>query len=311
MKLFLNMTLKGLLVALLIVTLGGFLYINVIAPDEINLKLISSSLVNQVGTSASNIQTGKKQDNSKILVENNKEEKETEENTESKEEQQDDTKEVENEVKETDKENEVNNNSNTETNNSSDTNKDNNSNSNAIVNNDNSNNNNNNSNNNNTTNDNNSNNNIENNNSNNNVNNEEVIEATPAPEVSGYAPNLEAVNSSSVITTYNGPMTAYGPDCAGCGGMVAHGEYVGEGNIYYNDATFGRIRIVAGDWSLPFGTVVRITGIAGSPIIAIVLDRGGAISFNNIYFDLLYESEQAASSFGRPYATFEILRSGF
>ena len=38
-----------------------------------------------------------------------------------------------------------------------------------------------------------------------------------------------------VIKTYNGPMTAYGPDCVGCIGITASGYNVLDGNIFYND----------------------------------------------------------------------------
>jgi len=113
-----------------------------------------------------------------------------------------------------------------------------------------------------------------------------------------------------VLATYNGIITAYGPDCYGCIGYTASGFDV-RNNIYYNDSTYGTVRIVAADKSLSFGTIVRITNI-DEPIIAIVLDRGGAIGFNKkVYFDLLYPSERDTYSFGKKNATFEILRYGF
>ena len=112
-------------------------------------------------------------------------------------------------------------------------------------------------------------------------------------------------------------MTAYGPDCYGCtSGRTASGQYVMDGNIYYNDPTFGNIRIVAADKSIPFGSIIRISGLSifPEPILAIVLDRGGMIGFaegKHSYFDLLYKSEKDAASFGRPTATFELLRRGY
>lgn len=117
-----------------------------------------------------------------------------------------------------------------------------------------------------------------------------------------------------VIKTYKGPMTAYGPDCIGCNGITASGYNVLKGNIFYKDKTFGNIRIVAADRSLPFGTIVRIKGLKKYPdgVIAIVLDRGGAIGFSKkSYFDLLYESERDTLTFGCQYATFDILRLGY
>ena len=119
-----------------------------------------------------------------------------------------------------------------------------------------------------------------------------------------------------MIETYYGKMTGYGPDCIGCSGITASGMNVLNGNIYYEDETFGNIRIVAGDKSIPFGSIIRITGvsIATEPILAIVLDRGGMIGFEtwkHSYFDLLFESEQAAIPVGRQDATFELLRRGY
>ena len=86
------------------------------------------------------------------------------------------------------------------------------------------------------------------------------------------------------------------------------------GNIYYNDATYGQLRIVAGDKKYTHGTIVRISNSkAGGPIMAIILDRGGAVGFGKAtLFDLLFATEAEASSFGTSYnCTFEILRYGF
>ena len=132
-----------------------------------------------------------------------------------------------------------------------------------------------------------------------------------------YKPNLAVLETIEVLETYVGKMTAYGPDCYGCtSGRTASGQYVMDGNIYYNDPTFGNIRIVAADKTIPFGSIIRISGLSifSEPILAIVLDRGGMIGFaegKHSYFDLLYKSEKDAASFGRPTATFELLRRGY
>ena len=122
------------------------------------------------------------------------------------------------------------------------------------------------------------------------------------------------VKAEKVIATYRGPMTAYGPDCYGCMGITASGYNVLNGNIYYKDKEYGKIRIVAADKSIPFGTIIRISdlNVFEDDILAIVLDRGSAIGFNRkSYFDLLYKSEKDTSFFGRRYAKFEILRKGY
>lgn len=121
-------------------------------------------------------------------------------------------------------------------------------------------------------------------------------------------------NTIKVLATYYGPITAYGPDCTGCTtGYTASGYYV-RNNIYYNDKEYGKIRIVAADKSLPFGTIIRISNlnVFDEPVLAIVLDRGSAIGFNRkVYFDLLYKSEKETEFFGKRNATFEVLRKGY
>lgn len=117
-----------------------------------------------------------------------------------------------------------------------------------------------------------------------------------------------------VLATYYGPITAYGPDCKGCKtGKTASGYNV-RNTIYYNDKEYGKVRIVAADKSLPFGSIIRIKdlNVFQDDVVAIVLDRGSAIGFNRkVYFDLLYKSEKETDFFGKRYATFELLRRGY
>jgi len=137
--------------------------------------------------------------------------------------------------------------------------------------------------------------------------------SVPTPQ-GGYAPNMEVASTVPVTATYSGLVTAYGPDCYGCGsGQTATGYNVSNGNIYYNHPTYGSIRIVAGDRSI-LRKVVRITGlnISSEPILAIVLDTGGDIGFNKpkgIILDLLFTSEksQEVLNFGMQRATVEVL----
>lgn len=267
MKRFLNYTLKGLLMALVLVTGGGFLYISLKTPTN-KIQLISSSLANSIKTTAvesKKVEEIKEEKN----IEEKKEIAEVEPKVEEvKEEKVEEVKETPVEVKETA----------------------------PIV--------------------------------------EEVIpESTPAPtpvptpiptptptpvptipEPSGsYNPNTKLSDDSGVVATYTGLVTAYGPDCVGCGGSTATGYNVRNGNIYYNHPTYGTIRIVAGDKSI-LRKVVRITGlnISSEPVIAIVLDTGGDIGFNKpkgIILDLLYSSEKSPEvlNFGMQKATVEVL----
>ena len=146
---------------------------------------------------------------------------------------------------------------------------------------------------------------------------ETIIESTKEPETSVPEPNgsySPSQTDGEVSATYTGFVTAYGPDCYGCyGSMTAMGDYVGDGNIYYNHPTYGTIRIVAGDRSI-LNKVVRITGlnISSEPVIAIVRDTGGDIGFNKpkgIILDLLFTSEKSSEvlNFGMQKATVEVL----
>ncbi|MBQ2639840.1 MAG: hypothetical protein IJF92_03660 [Bacilli bacterium] len=119
---------------------------------------------------------------------------------------------------------------------------------------------------------------------------------------------------TDVLETKVGKMSGYGPDCKGCSGNLASGINAKNGNIYYNDKKYGRIRIVAGDRSYKFGTIVRIKNSrAGNNIIAIVLDRGSNIGIGKKFlFDLLYPSSKEAAKDEVSYnVTFEILRYGY
>ena len=122
-----------------------------------------------------------------------------------------------------------------------------------------------------------------------------------------------SVVQSDVLETQVGTMSAYGPDCAGCSGYLANGHYAGGGNIYYEDATYGVVRIVAGDRHYKTGSIIKVSGSKLGDFNAIVLDRGGGIGFGKRFlFDLLFASEAEASQFGTSYdVVFELLRDGY
>ena len=111
---------------------------------------------------------------------------------------------------------------------------------------------------------------------------------------------------------FNGTMTGYGPDCVGCTGKVycPTRNDVRNGNIYFNDNEYGKVRIVAADHSIPCGTMVKVSGgnLHGT-MTAIVLDRGGVIK--GTLMDLLVESEYASNPVGRQNVTYEIVRWGW
>lgn len=117
-----------------------------------------------------------------------------------------------------------------------------------------------------------------------------------------------------VLDTISGSLSHYGHDCYGCtGGMTSSGYDISDGRIYYTDPTFGSVRIVAAGYEYAEGTILRLTNVESTPIIAIVLDRGGAIGIGKKFtLDLLTESNQKAYELGTRYnVQIEKLRNGY
>lgn len=115
------------------------------------------------------------------------------------------------------------------------------------------------------------------------------------------------------LYTFNGELTGYAGDCPLCSGYLAcppRTNVLKEG-IFYNDKTYGTVRIVASSKNYPCGTILKfnVNKLSDEPIIAIVLDRG--VSGNVI--DLLTTSESdAIKSIGRvKNLEFEVLRNGW
>lgn len=118
---------------------------------------------------------------------------------------------------------------------------------------------------------------------------------------------------SQMPVKFEGSMTGYGPDCEGCGGRVGcpPRQNVKNGNIYFNDQDYGKINIVATDRRIPCGSIIKITNSTfGKEVVAIALDRGGAIK--GTLMDFLVETEaKAAKVVGRQKVTYEIVRWGW
>lgn len=101
-----------------------------------------------------------------------------------------------------------------------------------------------------------------------------------------------------------GSTTGYGADCVGCSGNVACSTKTGSHNlirdgIFYNDSTYGNVRIIAADNSLfSCGTVMKIDNGIMDPFFAIVLDTGGAMrsawSSGNILIDIAFPYENSS-----------------
>ena len=130
-------------------------------------------------------------------------------------------------------------------------------------------------------------------------------QVTSFNEILNYAKNMPV--------KFSGTMTGYGPDCKGCGGKTGcpPSQNVKNGNIYFNDNEYGKVNILASDKRIPCGTIVKITNSTlGKEVMAVVLDRGGAIK--NTKFDLLMNTEKEASKkVGFQKVEYEIVRWGW
>ena len=122
----------------------------------------------------------------------------------------------------------------------------------------------------------------------------------------------EAVyNSQFYQTSFVGKLVHYGPDCPMCSGFLGcNGQDARNGNIYYNDSEYGKVRIVAMSSSIPCGSIIKINVDAYDPngMYAIVLDRGVSGSM----VDLLKTSATAKSPVRTVNnVTFDIVRYGY
>ena len=132
---------------------------------------------------------------------------------------------------------------------------------------------------------------------------EEELLTPPKEEV--YVPPI------TVGSTFNGTMSGYGSDVEGTG-YTYSGYYIRD-TIYYNDPTYGELRILAGDSSIPMGTVIEVSNSNAGNFTGIVLDTGRNIGFGRVYdFDLLFKTSKEAIIYGvSRNATFKILRVGY
>lgn len=142
--------------------------------------------------------------------------------------------------------------------------------------------------------------------------NEEVIEEIETSEYIQVS-NISEINANQGNRIeFIGTITGYGPDCLGCSGIVAcyPNQNVLNNNIYFNDLTYGQIRILAADPSIPCGSIIKVSNYDNQEFIGIVLDRGRDI--RGLTMDLLFESEYSKSYLGRRYdINFKIERWGY
>ena len=101
-----------------------------------------------------------------------------------------------------------------------------------------------------------------------------------------------------------GKMTGYGADCIGCSGVGALScrgadgsrHTLTENGEYYNDATYGTVRIVAAALDkFPCGTIVKVDHPALGSFYAVVMDTGGSMrnawANGYVWMDLAFKTE--------------------
>ena len=138
----------------------------------------------------------------------------------------------------------------------------------------------------------------------------DTVNKTEPAEDNTNKPNIETnIPSLTVGSTFTGTMSGYGSDI---GNFTASGHYIGD-SIYYNDSTYGNVRILSGDDDIPFGTIVRVTNSKIGEFIGIVIDTGSKVGFDKVHdFDLLFKTSKEAMNYGiSKNVTFEILRVGY
>lgn len=143
--------------------------------------------------------------------------------------------------------------------------------------------------------------------------NDNLNKAVDKEVIQASQDELYKAGVNNPLYTFMGELTGYGGDCPLCSGRVGCPPRINvlKEGIYYNDKTYGTVRIVASSRNYPCGTILRfnVKKLSSDPIIAIVLDRG--VGGNVI--DLLTESEDYARvHVGRVRnLQFEVLREGW
>lgn len=148
-------------------------------------------------------------------------------------------------------------------------------------------------------------------------NNKEITNEKNDDTIEVEHPEKEVVKETTPVSvqqtykTYSGKMSFYKATCNGCSGYTSTGYNVSDGRLYYNDSTYGNVRIVAGGSEIPNYSIIRIKNSSfGSEIYAIKLDRGGDIGVGKRFLiDMLTNTEESKG--GVEYnIVVEIIREG-
>lgn len=99
---------------------------------------------------------------------------------------------------------------------------------------------------------------------------------------------------SDVIKSYTGKMSFYNANCRGCSGVTSTGTDISDGKLFFSDSSYGNVRIIAAGLEIPKWSIVRLKNTSlGNNVLAIVLDRGGAIGEGKTFLiDMLTNSSE-------------------
>ena len=140
----------------------------------------------------------------------------------------------------------------------------------------------------------------------------EVAQIVPQqPQTPQVEETIKEEKPSDVLATYTGSMSFYYANCVGCSGITYTGVNVSDGRIKYEDKEYGSVRIIAAGPEISKWSIVRIKNSElGSNVLAIVLDRGGAIGLGRSHLiDMLTNKEEGKGSVNKN-ITVEVLRDG-
>ena len=152
-----------------------------------------------------------------------------------------------------------------------------------------------------------------------NDNNNDKIENNNSNNVGGNTTVI--INPSEKVyvgSKLSGSMSAYGRDCCSSDptlqGITASGYNIKTNGMYYYDALYGRVRILASDKNFPLYSIIKVNDPIDGEYKAIILDRGDKnIGFDRRFmFDLVVESQEWARLYYGVHKNinFEILRLG-
>lgn len=116
---------------------------------------------------------------------------------------------------------------------------------------------------------------------------------------------------SDVLKSYTGKMSFYNANCTGCSGITSTGIDVSDGRLYYYDNNYGNVRIIAAGPEIKKWSIVRLKNTSlGSNVLAIVLDRGGAIGEGRTFLiDMLTNSDEKKDGVEKDVVV-EVIRDG-